>query len=113
MSAFGQQFRERVNRLATYTPPGDEDSRSLSASGYRLFDLYDGGLLSAEHMRQLGEVADIVELDGTICENLRLLDAWLDAFEILASVHASDFGTDPTTQPMPAPAAHPGQGVTP
>ena len=93
MTEFDQHFRDRVNRLATYRPPGSRTVRSLSASGYQLTDLYDGGIINADHLRMLGEVVDIVEMDGTICENLRLLDAWLDAFEILASVHASDFTT--------------------
>lgn len=96
MISLSSRLRARIDALALYQPPDGRPPRSLSASGYSLTDLYDGGLLSDELMLALCEVTDVVAVDGTICEKPRLLDAWLTAFEIHASVHEFDL-TKPLT----------------
>lgn len=83
---------ERIDDLARYRPKAGGEPRSVAASGYAISDLYRGRLLPETQMEVLAEVVDVVELGGRICETEELLDAWLEAFEVLASVRPDDIG---------------------
>lgn len=85
----------RIDDLARYLPGGSAEPRSIAASGYAISDLYRGDLLPEAQMEVLAEVVDIVELGGSICETEELLDAWLEAFEVLSSVRPDEVGAPP------------------
>jgi hypothetical protein len=82
---------ERVDRMTLYKAPGHSDPRPTGASGLFVSDLYRLRLLSDDQVKRLQDVADIVSADGSFCDSDELLDAWLDAFELLASVHEEDY----------------------
>jgi hypothetical protein len=80
-----------VDELMRYRRSGEPVVHEAVASGYTFTDLHRGGLIDDECMERLAEIAWCLECQGRFCESSELLDAWLDAFELLASAHESDF----------------------
>jgi hypothetical protein len=86
------EIDQQVDGLILWRRQGDPIVHRAVASGYNYSDLRDGGLLDHASYGRLEQVAEAVHREDRLCESQELLDAWLDAFEILASVHAEDFG---------------------
>jgi len=86
---------DRIDDLVRWLPENEYIPRSAVASGYTMSDLYRGHLLPEEQMAKLDEVARLVSTQGRFVENTELLDAWLEAFEILSSVRPDEVGRPP------------------
>jgi hypothetical protein len=86
---------ERIDALdefSVYWPPDRPDPQPPVASGVTFRELYEAGLLSESLLDVLSEVVERVAAGGTVSDDQRLLDAWLFAFELRASVHEEDLG---------------------
>lgn len=79
-----------VDALLFYRSPGDETLHRAVASGYTYNDLHEHGVISGDAFEALENVAEVVERNGRICESEQLMGAWLDAFELAASIHDED-----------------------
>jgi hypothetical protein len=85
-----ERHTSSVDDLILYRRDGDPVVHKAVASGYTYTDLHQSGLLPDSTFKLLEEVAGVIETNGRICETRDLLDAWLDSFEILASVQPPD-----------------------
>ena len=54
-----------------------------------------GAGFKEKQMAKLDEIAQLVSNQGRFVENEELLDAWLEAFEILSSVRPDEVGSQP------------------
>ncbi len=86
---------DRIDDLVRWLPANEYVPRSGVASGYTMSDLYRGNLLVEKQMAKLDEIAQLVSNQGRFVENEELLDAWLEAFEILSSVRPDEVGSRP------------------
>ncbi len=80
---------DRIDDLVRYIGP-DAQPHSAVASGYLMSDLYREKVFNEDHMQRLEEIAELVRYDGHVVDDEELLDAWLTAFEVLASVRPAD-----------------------
>jgi hypothetical protein len=94
-SMLDKKSLDRIDDLVRWLPDNEYVPRSAVASGYTMSDLYRGNLLAEEQMAKLDEVAQLVGKQGRFVENEELLDAWLEAFELLSSVRPDEIGTQP------------------
>lgn len=90
-TAMASSELDQVDQMTLYLPPGETNPRPIGASGLLVSDLHRLSLLTDGQVDRLKNVADIVASDGRFCESEELLDVWLEAFELLASVHEGDY----------------------
>ncbi|MCL2533996.1 MAG: hypothetical protein FWE39_07515 [Nocardiaceae bacterium] len=75
----------RVDELMLYVSH-DGTTHNASLGGVRTGDLLARGLLTAPEAAALVDVAHAVDAGDRICDDVRLLDAWLTVFEWITSV---------------------------
>jgi hypothetical protein len=80
---------ERVDELMVYVDD-EGGSHPASLGGMRARSLYAQGLIDTQEATALADLATVVDAEGHICDDLRLLDAWLTYFELITSVKAHD-----------------------
>lgn len=81
---------QALDELSLYWPTQRPDPQPPVASGITFRELYAAGLLTDELLDVLALVVEQIESDGRVTGDQRLLDAWLYAFELRASVHPDD-----------------------
>lgn len=87
-----------LDRITLYKPPGRRTPRPIGASGLVVSDLYRRSLIDDRDVDKLSVVAQCVEAGVPFCDDDSLLDAWLDTFELLSSVHDVDVPSSPSAQ---------------